>query len=92
MMHIEKPWPRRRCSSKSAYPRDHIINRVFDVVQGHVGSAEEMCRRAGIWPDTLSAARRGDSNPRLLNIEAVLNLCGYELTIKKRRDISEEDK
>lgn len=89
MAAMETPLKTRRYATDSAYPSDHIINRVCDLVRGHVGSAQAICVRAGIPKDYLTAARRGERNPRILHIEAALNLCGYELTIRKRKDISE---
>lgn len=84
-MAIEKPLKTRRYAKPSAYPPKHIINRVCDLARGHVGSAQAICVQAGIPKDYLTAARRGDRNPRLLHVEAALNLMGYELTIKGRK-------
>lgn len=84
-MGVEKPLRTRRYVTRSAYPPGHIINRVCDLARGHIGSAQAICIRAGIPKDYLTAARRGDRNPRILHVEAALNLIGYELSIKKRR-------
>lgn len=86
MPHRELPIRTRRYVKPSAYPEGHIINRICDLVRGHIGSAQAICIKAGIPKDYVTAARRGDRNPRLLHVEAVLNVCGYELTIRRKRD------
>lgn len=86
---IEQPLKTRRYAKPSAYHQGHIINRICDLVRGHTGSAREICTRAGIPKDYITAARRGERNPRILHVEAALNLIGYELTIRKKRDVSE---
>lgn len=84
-MRIERSFRRRQCATPSAFPPGHIINRIADLVRGHCGSAQAVCERAGASKDYITAARRGDKSPRLLSVEAVLNACGYELTIRKRK-------
>lgn len=82
----EQPIKTRRYATPSAFPEDHIINRIADLVRGHAGSAQFVCERAGVGHDFITAARRGDKSPSLLGVEAVLNTCGYELAIRKRKE------
>lgn len=76
----------RHYATPAAYPPEHIIVRICDLVRGHCGSAAFACTRAGIPKDYITSARRGERNPRLLHVEALLNKCGYQLAIVRRKE------
>lgn len=67
------------------------MRRLFEIVDMQGMTMEELSVRCGIAKDTISQWRRGKYAPKLANVEAVLNMCGYRLTVVGGADDDEDD-
>ena len=47
-------------------------------------SQEDLAKRAGVTSSAMRKWRRGERNPRISELEAVINALGYRLLIKEK--------
>lgn len=70
-----------------AHPKAHpIIRFIWDEINRQRVSQKAVGLRAGINAKVLRDWRDRRPSPQLMNVEAVLNVLGYELTIREKRD------
>jgi hypothetical protein len=62
-----------------------LVRRLFEEMNEQRICMMDVSERAGLNKNTMENWRRRTS-PTLLNIEAALNVLGYELTIRRRKD------
>ena len=66
--------------------RNPLIKRLVDLMNQAGADSQELARQAGVSLGTINAWRTR-TNPNITNLEAVLNVLGYELAIIKRKDV-----
>lgn len=66
-----------------------LVRELFGILNRHRLTITSVARRSGVNISTICDWRSRRS-PTLVNIEAVLNACGYELVIRKRGDVSDD--
>ena len=65
-------------------PRSHpLIKYIWRSINEQQTSQELVAERAGVSSSTMRKWRRADRSPSLLQIEAVLNVLGYDLCIRR---------
>lgn len=78
---------RRRRGRARSIPKgcSPVLRQLFAAVDAEfLGNMEEVAKRAGVAKDTVSQWRRGIYSPKLQNVEAVLDVLGYKLTIRTK--------
>ena len=62
-----------------------LVRELFEILNRNKFTIRAVAQRSGVNEGTISDWRARRS-PTLANIEAVLNACGYELSIRERND------
>jgi transcriptional regulator with XRE-family HTH domain len=72
---------------KSIVPEGRGVHRFVKFIWRRINrdewSQEDVAAQSGVSSSTMRKWRRGDRNPRLSELEAVINTLGYELVLKE---------
>ena len=60
-----------------------FIRFIWRKINEEMWSQEDLAQRSGISSSCMRKWRRGERNPRISEIEAVINALGYKLVIKE---------
>lgn len=60
-----------------------IIRWIWKRVNQDEWSQEDLARKSGVASSTLRKWRRGERNPRISELEAVVNTLGYRIVLKE---------
>ncbi len=73
-----------KANYKGVFPDvDPLIQQLGAILADDAGFLLDTCRRAGIHRQTLRKWLRGDRTPNLLDFNAILQVAGYSLIIRK---------
>jgi len=73
-----------KANYKGVFPDvDPLIQQLGAILADDAGFLLDTCRRAGIHRQTLRKWLRGDRTPNLLDFNAILQVAGYTLIIRK---------
>jgi hypothetical protein len=73
-----------KANYKGVFPDvDPLIQQLGTILADDAGFLLDTCRRAGIHRQTLRRWLRGDRTPSLLDFNAILQVAGYTLIIRK---------
>ena len=72
-------------------PRSHpLIKYIWRAINEQQTSQQLVAERAGVSASTMRKWRQANRSPSLLQIEAVLNVLGYDLCIRNSRESGHE--
>ncbi len=60
-----------------------IIRFIWKRINLDEWSQEDLAEKSGVTSSTMRKWRRGDRNPRISELEAVVNCLGYKIVIKE---------
>jgi ribosome-binding protein aMBF1 (putative translation factor) len=63
-----------------------IIRFIWRKMNEDMWSQEDLATRSGVSSSAMRKWRRGERNPRISELEAVINAMGYDLVIREKRD------
>jgi len=73
-----------KANYKGVFPDvDPLIQQLGAILADDAGFLLDICKRAGIHRETLRRWLRGDRTPSLLDFNAILQVAGYTLIIRK---------
>ena len=63
-----------------------FIRFIWRKMNEELWSQEDLAKRAGVTSSAMRKWRRGERNPRISELEAVINALGYNLIIRESND------
>ena len=73
-----------KANYKGVFPDvDPLVQQLGAILADDAGFLLDTCKRAGIHRQTLRKWLRGDRTPNLLDFNAILQVAGYSLIIRK---------
>lgn len=66
---------------RSVHP---FIRFIWSKMNEELWSQEDLAKRAGVTSSAMRKWRRGERNPRISELEAVINAMGYRLVIREK--------
>lgn len=64
----------------------HLVKLIWKEINAQQASQQDVVDRAGINLRTMTKWRDGSRSPRMLEVEAVLNVLGFNLVARRVRD------
>ena len=69
--------------NKAVHP---FIRFIWRKMNEELWSQEDLAKRAGVTSSAMRKWRRGERNPRISELQAVINAMGYDLVIREKVD------
>ncbi len=63
-----------------------FIRFIWRKMNEELWSQEDLAKRAGVTSSAMRKWRRGERNPRISELQAVINALGYDLVIREKVD------
>ena len=76
-------YQRQRPPHPSAHP---LVHRMWREINAQRASQEDIAARSGVSSSAMRKWRKGERSPNLLDLEAIFNVLGFELTVKVRKE------
>lgn len=63
-----------------------LIYWLWKEMNHQCASQEDIAERSGVSSSAMRKWRTGTRSPRIMELEAVINSLGYQLTVRKKKD------
>ena len=67
-----------------------IVRFIWRKINEDMWSQEDLAKRSGVSSSCMRKWRRGDSNPQIRELEAVVNTLGYRIILKDEVDVEDD--